>query len=50
MGQFSLDEYSNFLTGREGRKKSERNAKGIATNVSKFHLFVIPKQEISYTH
>ena len=44
MGQFSLESYSEFieyLTGIAGGKKSERNSKGIATNVSKYHFFVI---------
>ena len=45
VGQFPLEEYCDFLDflmGREGGKKSERNARGIVTHVAKFHFFVIP--------
>ena len=44
MGQFPLEEYTDFieyLTSIAGGRKSEKNSRGITTNVSKYHFFVV---------
>ena len=42
MGQFPLEQYTDFieyLTSIAGGRKSEKNSRGITTNVSKYHFF-----------